>query len=65
MISSMEVLEEENKIDDLEKSIQNSLKDKKFAYIHNSLLDMGYIPGEFPSELIYKLGNEFNNQKTT
>ena len=50
-------------MDDLEKSIQNSLKDKKFAYIHNSLLNMGYILGEFPSELIYKLGSEFENNQ--
>ena len=51
-------------MDDFEKYFQDRLKkDKKLAYIHNSLLDMGYIPGEFPSELIYKLGDEFENNQ--
>lgn len=51
-------------MDDFEKYFQDRLKeDKKLNYIHNSLLDMGYIPGDFPPELIYKLGDEFENNQ--
>ena len=50
-------------MDDFEEYFQDRLKkDKKLVYIHNNLLSMGYIPGEFPSELIYKLGDEFEKQ---
>ena len=50
-------------MDDFEEYFQDRLKkDKKLAYIHNNLLSMGYVPGEFPSELIYKLGDEFEKQ---
>ena len=51
-------------MDDFEEYFQNRLKkDKKLAYIHNTLLDMGYVPGGFPSKLIYRLGDEFDIQE--
>lgn len=51
-------------MDDFDKYLQDRLKrDKKFAYVHNKLLNMGYAPKDFPSELIYKLGDEFEKQQ--
>lgn len=49
-------------MDDFDKYLQDRLKrDKKLAYVHNKLLNMGYTSKDFPSDLIYKLGDEFDD----